>query len=169
MDPAKPARASVHSLGDITQSIPLTWSEGGSAIGALETPEERVVFRLGRDQHLVLSIDPASNAPGTQGGAVSMRASVWSKDGKLMGNLEGQPLRLASYRPAGGYQLRVSHIGRDLNSPYRLSIKPADSPPRPKAWALVALAAVAIALRMLSGSRTQRAQALGGLHFRDLS
>ena len=91
--PGKTARASVHSLGDITPSIPMTWSDGGSTFGGLEQPEERVLFRLARDQHLVLSIDPMPDGR-SPGGAANMQASVWRKDGKLMGNLEGQPLRL---------------------------------------------------------------------------
>ena len=161
--PGKTARASVHSLGDITPSIPMTWSDGGSTFGGLEQPEERVLFRLARDQHLVLSIDPMPDGR-SPGGAANMQASVWRKDGKLMGNLEGQPLRLAGYLSAGEYQLRVRPIGADANSPYRLSIKPADATPRPKAWALVGLAAVVISLRLLSGSRTYALLGPGGTH-----
>jgi len=146
----------------------MTWSDGGSTVGGLEQPEERVLFRLARDQHLVLSIDPMPDGR-SPGGAESMLASVWNKDGKLMGTLEGQPLRLAGYLRAGNYQLRVRPIGADANRHYRLSIKPAEATPRPKAWALVGLAAVVIALRMLSGSRTYSVMGAGGSHYRDVS
>lgn len=167
-DPVKTAGASVHSLGDITSAIPVTWSDDGSIVGGLEQPEERVLFRLARGQHLVLSLDPMPDGR-SPGVAVNMQASVWNKDGKLMGTLEGQPLRLAGYLGAGDYQLRVRPIGGGANSPYRLSIKPAEAAPRPKAWALVGLAAVVIALRMLSGSRTYSVMGPGGAQYRDIS
>jgi hypothetical protein len=146
----------------------MIWSVGGSTIDGLEQPEERVLFRLARGQHLVLSLDPIPDGRSPDV-AVNMQASVRNKDGKLIGTLEGQPLRLAGYLDAGDYQLRVRPIGGGANRPYRLSIKPAEATPRPKAWALVGLAAVVISLRLLSGSRTYAVLGPGGAHYRDIS